>query len=217
MLALRARLLRMWESVLPQMSPRFVGDRLEEVLTVRPRRVLLLSNLHIIYCKARYNAPESFRMRWYLEMANINNVLGAWPLHDSAPAAAWRRGGACAPAAAVADDACTDMRDGMRCVGDEGRLTVLLRAASIVKVPCAGTWRIPVTKRIRTGSLEIFERTAAEINDQVTIPQFTRHEGPPEVAAHDTRHLPLLRIVAGAGGSQHGHADSDVEEDGAAE
>lgn len=67
---------RMWQQSLPQMSPRFVADEVVYAVTVRRGRVLLLSNRHVIYCKARYWAPESFRLRWFLEVANINNVLG---------------------------------------------------------------------------------------------------------------------------------------------
>lgn len=67
---------RMWQQSLPQMSPRFGRDTIVYAVTVRRGRVLLLSNRHVIYCKARYWAPESFRLRWYLDVANINNVLG---------------------------------------------------------------------------------------------------------------------------------------------
>lgn len=38
--------------------------------------MLLLSDRHVIYCKARYYSPETFRLRWYLDVENINNVLG---------------------------------------------------------------------------------------------------------------------------------------------
>lgn len=75
----RLRQRRIWERSLPQMSPRFVSDTVLYAVMVRRGRVLLLSNRHVIYCKARTFAPETFRLRWYLDVANINNVLGAHP------------------------------------------------------------------------------------------------------------------------------------------
>lgn len=74
---------------------------------------------------------------------------------------------------------------------------VSVRAASVVELPCAGTWRFPVTKKIRAGSLEIFEKVASELNDQVTIPRFTRHTNDFEDMAAASHHLPQLRITAG--------------------
>ena len=67
---------RMWEQTLPQLSPKFSSDALLYAVTVRRGRVLLLSDRHVIYCKARYYSPETFRLRWYLDVENINNVLG---------------------------------------------------------------------------------------------------------------------------------------------
>ena len=87
---------------------------------------------------------------------------------------------------------------------------MLVCAASVVQLPCAGTWRFPVTKKIRAGSLEIFEKVATELNDQVSIPQFTRQTsfGDMSVAAH---HLPALRITAGNDVSHATPVDSDEE------
>lgn len=77
---LEGQLRRMWEQLLPEMSPKFVADTVRYAVMVRRGRVLLLSNRHVIYCKARYLVPGSFRLRWYLDVANINNVLGVHPV-----------------------------------------------------------------------------------------------------------------------------------------
>lgn len=95
--------------------------------------------------------------------------------------------------------------------GDEAKLTVLVRAASVVQLPCAGTWRFPVIKKIRAGSLEIFEKVATELNDQVTIPRFTRHTGAGELAAA-SHHLPQLRITAGNDASHSGSTASSDDD-----
>lgn len=100
----------------------------------------------------------------------------------------------------------------MWCAGDETKLTVLVRAASVVQLPCAGTWRLPVTKKIRVGSLEIFVKVATELNDRVTIPRFTRHTDVGEMAAA-SHHLPQLRITAGNNVSHSGSMESDDGED----
>ena len=51
--------------------------------------------------------------------------------------------------------------------GDESQLVVLVRAYTVVRLACAGMWRIPVTRRVRTANLETFEAAAAVLNDQV--------------------------------------------------
>ena len=90
---------------------------------------------------------------------------------------------------------------------------MLVRAASVVKMPCVGTWRFPVIKRIRAGSLEIFEKVATELNDKVTIPRFTRHNRAAGELTAATHHLPQLRITAGNDASHAGSTDSSDDED----
>jgi hypothetical protein len=92
--------------------------------------------------------------------------------------------------------------------GDEARLTVVLRAASVVQLPCAGTWRFPVTKKIRAGSLEVFEKVATELNDQVTMTRFTMHLDVGDVSSSMHR-LPELRITAGNDVSRPASLDYD--------
>jgi hypothetical protein len=74
---------------------------------------------------------------------------------------------------------------------------VLVRAYTVVRLACAGMWRIPVTKRVRTANLSTFEAIAAVLNDQVTAPRIWSALAPAE-AATGPRERPLssLRITS---------------------
>eukprot|EP00892_Ulva_mutabilis_P007162 jgi/Ulvmu1/4818/UM020_0103.1 len=148
----------MWQRSLASVHSKLRGDRVENVLTVRPRRVLVLTNRHVVYCQAKYlDRAQTVRLRWLLDCSNVNNILG-----------------------------------------DESRFTVLVRATKVVHIPCAGAWRIPVTKRVRTQSLEVFESVAGVLNDQVTDPAHARlrHTRTTRASTHATHNLPLLRITS---------------------
>lgn len=75
----------MWQRNLASVHSKLQGDKVENVLTVRPRRVLVLTNHHVLYCQARFlDRARTVRVRWLLNYANVHNILGApWP----APAA----------------------------------------------------------------------------------------------------------------------------------
>lgn len=104
---------------------------------------------------------------------------------------------------------------GVSGAGDEGRFTVLVRATRIVHIPCAGAWRLPLTKKVRTQSLEVFETVAGVLNDQVTDPAHARfrHSRTAQAALHGTQHLPMLRITEAVDQDVYGDANgADAEE-----
>jgi hypothetical protein len=77
--AMRRRVVALWQQSLPFLSEALRGDTVTEALPVRPRRVLLLTERHVVYCKARSldGSIRTYRKRWLLPLRNINNVLGA--------------------------------------------------------------------------------------------------------------------------------------------
>ena len=77
---------------------------------------------------------------------------------------------------------------------------MLLRAYLVVTLKLAGTWRLPITKKVRCANLETFERVAARLNDQVTVPRAWRAIGAaaPVPAGAGPRPLSALRIADGA-------------------
>lgn len=64
-----------------------------------------------------------------------------------------------------------------------------------MRVTCAGTWRIPVTRRVRTANLETYEEVAAALNDQVTAPSVLRADDAPSCGAGAPRAAAPLRIT----------------------
>jgi hypothetical protein len=78
----------------------------------------------------------------------------------------------------------------------------------------AGTWRIPVTRRIRTANLDAFEMIAAELNDQVTAPRLLRHHDMETGSALPHAHLHRLRLTAAIGDLCEGEdsASDDAED-----
>lgn len=70
----------MWQRNLASVHSRLQGDKVENVLTVRPRRVLVLTDRHVMYCRARFlDHAHTVRLRWILDISNVNNILGVQP------------------------------------------------------------------------------------------------------------------------------------------
>lgn len=70
----------MWQRSLASVHSRLKGDKVENVLTVRPRRVLVLTDRHVMYCRARFlDHAHTVRLRWILDISNVNNILGVQP------------------------------------------------------------------------------------------------------------------------------------------
>lgn len=200
------QLQEMWQRSLASVHSKLRGDKVENVLTVRPRRVLVLTNRHVVYCCAKFlDRTHTVRLRWFLDYQNVNNILGA-PRRvayaaGERPCHAWGSRLSCTmlllrAMGCWATRGCLFFQDGWH-AGDESRFTVLVRAARIMHIPCAGTWRLPVTKRVRTQSLEAFESVAGVLNDQVTDPSHSRlrHIRSVRASTHATQNLPLLRIT----------------------
>lgn len=99
------------------------------------------------------------------------------------------------------------MIKGLR-AGDEGQLAVIIRAYIVMKVKFAGTWRLPITKRVRTANLETFEMVTSTLNDQVTAPRAWQ---PAEAVVEfpQDRDLRALRITAGL--AADGHEDTESQ------
>jgi hypothetical protein len=72
---------------------------------------------------------------------------------------------------------------------------VLVRAYSVKHLSCAGTWRLPVSKRLQAGNLETFELVAAVLNNQVNAPRVWR-AGDDVVAPPLELPLTALRITS---------------------
>ena len=212
----RERLLAAWQAALGHLSERFANDTIADVLVVRARRVLLLTKEHVVYCRAKNLAAgtAAYHVRWHLDMRNVNNVLSA-PPHPAIrsrlrhirrgenDALGARLHGACL-CAAVALGACRLVTQ--RChAGDEGQLAVIIRAYAVIKVKFAGTWRLPITKRVRTANLETFELVTSTLNDQVTAPRAWQ---PAEAVVQfpQDRDMRALRITAGL--AAEGHEDT---------
>lgn len=82
--------------------------------------------------------------------------------------------------------------------GDESHLLVLIKAFAARSLGCAGTWRLPSTRKVLTANLEMLERVTSLLNDQVTAPRARRQ---PAAAApeHLHRSVGQLRITTGFG------------------
>jgi hypothetical protein len=77
--AARRRVLAAWQANLSYLAPKYGGDTVRDAIVTRSCRVLLLTNKHIVYCKAKGLAGESakYRVRWSLCLQDVNNVLCA--------------------------------------------------------------------------------------------------------------------------------------------
>ena len=78
----RRRTLAVWQTNLRHLSPRFADDIVRDALVVRACRVLLLTDRHVVYCKAKsLGGPTAeYKVRWRLCLQDVNNVLCAPPM-----------------------------------------------------------------------------------------------------------------------------------------
>ena len=66
-----------WQAALRALSSRLTGDSVRDVLVTRAARVLLLTDRHVVYCKAKHldGASAKYHVRWVLRIQHVNNVL----------------------------------------------------------------------------------------------------------------------------------------------
>jgi hypothetical protein len=82
--------------------------------------------------------------------------------------------------------------------GDESQLVVLVKAFTARNFGLAGTWRLPMTRKVHTANLDMLQQVTSLLNDQVTAPRAWR-PAPSAVEEQPNRHLDMLRITAGFG------------------
>lgn len=77
--AQRRRLLALWQESLSHVAERLKGDIIAEALIVSASRVLLLTDKHVVLCKARQltNGGVSYRVKWFVRLVDVNNILCA--------------------------------------------------------------------------------------------------------------------------------------------
>lgn len=75
--ALRA-LVEAWQRVLPQFFPAMAEDRVLDVVNVRRSRVLLVTDRHLAYLRARHlRAHSVYRAKWRVPLGEVQNLTGS--------------------------------------------------------------------------------------------------------------------------------------------
>ncbi|KAL6785838.1 hypothetical protein ACKKBG_A00370 [Auxenochlorella protothecoides x Auxenochlorella symbiontica] len=75
--ALRA-LVDAWQRVLPQFFPVLARDRVLDVVNLRPSRVLLVTDRHLAYLRARHlRAHSVYRAKWLVPLSEVQNLTGS--------------------------------------------------------------------------------------------------------------------------------------------
>jgi hypothetical protein len=76
--AAHARALRAaWQRVLPEFFPSMAADVVTDVINVRPTRVVLVTDRHVAYLRARHLRQHSvYKAKWLVPVAEVQNIRG---------------------------------------------------------------------------------------------------------------------------------------------
>lgn len=71
----------MWQRSLALLSDKLEHDQLAEMLNVRVDRTIVITDRHLVYCRATHvqEGHTQYKMRWLLPLQDINNISGARP------------------------------------------------------------------------------------------------------------------------------------------
>lgn len=71
-------LIAAWQRVLPQFFPAMAPDRVVDVINVRSTRVLLVTDRHLAYLRARHLRQHSiYRAKWLVPLSEVQNLTGS--------------------------------------------------------------------------------------------------------------------------------------------
>ena len=66
-----------WQRVLPEFFPEMAGDTVTDVINVRATRVVLITNRHVAYLRARHLREHSvYKAKWLVPAAEVQNIRG---------------------------------------------------------------------------------------------------------------------------------------------
>ena len=66
-----------WQRVLPEFFPEMAGDTVTDVLNVRPTRVVLVTDKHVAYLRARHLREHSvYKAKWLVPLSEVQNIRG---------------------------------------------------------------------------------------------------------------------------------------------
>ena len=66
-----------WQRVLPEFFPAMAGDNVTDVINVRATRVVLITDRHVAYLRARHLRQHSvYKAKWLVPIAEIQNIRG---------------------------------------------------------------------------------------------------------------------------------------------
>lgn len=71
-------LMAAWQRVLPEFFPALAEDTVTDVINVRSTRVILITDRHVAYLRARHMRRNSiYRAKWLLPIAEVQNLTGS--------------------------------------------------------------------------------------------------------------------------------------------
>lgn len=66
-----------WQRVLPEFFPEMSGDTVCDVINVRPTRVVLVTDKHVAYLRARHLREHSvYKAKWLVPVSEVQNIRG---------------------------------------------------------------------------------------------------------------------------------------------
>jgi len=66
-----------WQRVLPEFFPTMAEDSVSDVINVRATRVVLITDRHVAYLRARHLREHSvYKAKWLVPIAEIQNIIG---------------------------------------------------------------------------------------------------------------------------------------------
>ncbi len=66
-----------WQRVLPEFFPEMAGDTVTDVINVRPTRVVLVTDKHVAYLRARHLREHSvYKAKWLVPVSEVQNIRG---------------------------------------------------------------------------------------------------------------------------------------------
>jgi hypothetical protein len=66
-----------WQRVLPEFFPEMSGDTVTDVINVRPTRVVLVTDKHVAYLRARHLREHSvYKAKWLVPLSEVQNIRG---------------------------------------------------------------------------------------------------------------------------------------------
>lgn len=70
-------LMAAWQRVLPEFFPQMAADTVEDVVNIRSTRVVLITDRHIAYLRARHMQSHSiYKAKWLVPITELQNLSG---------------------------------------------------------------------------------------------------------------------------------------------